>query len=256
MNSILSNPSIEEREAFWGRQTRATHTAGQLAFDVVFGILMPLFCFYSDPGIIRGTGSTMLGEFSIFIYGFSGIAILTLSTWVVFGHRLRSSTPIFGGVFLAGATVSLAIAVMILPLTLIGLVFLIGVLGFVPFITGFVYLRNGLRAIGRASQAALGRLRVTTVVFSAVIALALPGLAQWVAIEVADQSIARIMDENSGPIDEPIARIKRLHLVIDTNRIVREYEKETATARKERLARAYKEITGEEIELRLRNLND
>lgn len=255
MNSILFNPAIEEREGFWRRQLGATYTARQVVFDVVFGILMPLVCFYFDPGIIRGTGSTMLGEFSIVIYGFSGAAILMLSIWIVFGDRLGSSTPIFGGVFLAGATVSFAIAVMILPLTLIGLVFLIGVLGFVPFITGFVYLRNGLRAIGHARQATSST-RVATVVISAVIALALPGLAQWTAIEMVDQSIARILDENSGPIDEPIARIKRLHSVIDTDRIVREYEKETETARKERLGRAYKEITGEEIERRLRTLND
>jgi len=255
MNSILFNEAIEERAGVWRRQLGATHTARQVVFDVVFGILMPLACFYFDPGIIRGTGSTMLGEFSIFIYGFSGVAILTLSLWIVFGDRLRSLSPIFGGVFLAGATVSFAIAVMILPLTLIGLVFLIGVLGFVPFITGFVYLRNGLRAIGHVPQAASST-RVATVVISAVIALALPGLAQWTAIRMVNKSMAEMIDQNSGPIDAPVARIKRLHLVIDTDRIVREYEKETATARKERLGRAYKEITGEDIELRRRIMKD
>jgi hypothetical protein len=73
---------------------------------------------------------------------------------------------------------------------------------------------------------------------------------------MVNKSMAEIIDQNSGPIDAPVARIKRLHLVIDTDRIVREYEKETATARKERLGRAYKEITGEDIELRLRIMKD
>jgi len=256
MNSILFNHPIEERTGFWRRQMGATHTAGQVVFDVVFGILMPLVCFYFDPGIIRGTRSTPLGEFSIFIYGFSGVAILTLSVWIFLGDRLRSLTPIFGGVLLAGAMVSFAIGVMILPLTLIGIIFVIGLLGFVPFITGFVYLRNGLRAIARLGQATSGSPRVATVVISAVIALALPGLAQWTAIRMVDQSIAKIIDQNSGSIDAPVARIKRLGVVADTDRLVREYEKEAAPARKERLGLAYQEITGEDIELRLRILKD
>ncbi|HXU07982.1 MAG TPA: hypothetical protein VN743_03220, partial [Blastocatellia bacterium] len=101
MNSILFNDAIEERTGFWRRQLGATYTARQVVFDVVFGILMPLVCFYFDPGIIRETRSTALGEFSIFIYGFSGVAILTLSVWIFLGDRLRSLTPIFGGVLLA-----------------------------------------------------------------------------------------------------------------------------------------------------------
>jgi hypothetical protein len=44
--------------------------------------------------------------------------------------------------------------------------------------------------------------------------------------------------------------------VIDTDKLVREYENEIAPERKERLRRAYKEITGEEIDYRLRVLND
>jgi hypothetical protein len=88
------------------------------------------------------------------------------------------------------------------------------------------------------------------------IAIGLPGAVQWAIIEIVKQSIAVILDPNSESIDAPVARIKRLHLVVDTDRIVREYEKETNAARKERLGRAYKEITGEEIETRLRVLND
>ena len=43
---------------------------------------------------------------------------------------------------------------------------------------------------------------------------------------------------------------------IDTDKLVREYENEVATARKDRLRKAFKEITGEEIDYRLRILKD
>lgn len=157
---------------------------------------------------------------------------------------------------LAGAIISFAIGVMIFPLTLIGILFVIGLLGFVPFITGFVYLRNALRAISHGGPAASQSPRVATVLFSAVIAIGLPASAQWTVTEIVKQSIAEILDQNSGSVDVPVARIKRLHLVVDTDRIVREYEKESNMVLRERLGRAYKGITGEEIDRRLRVLND
>jgi len=257
MNSILASNLIkEQRGGFWARQFDASPTSGQVVFDVVFGLLMPLFCFYLDPGIVRGGFSTPLGELNIFIYAFSGIAISALSIWLVFGQRMRSLTVGLGGVLLAGAVISASIGVMILPLTLIGILFVIGLLGLVPFITGFVYLRNGMRAIAPSNPAASRWPRVAVAVFSALIAIGLPATAQWRVTEAVKQSITEILDENSVSIDVPVARIKRLHLVVDIDRIVGEYEKETNTVRKERLARAYNGITGEEIETRLRILKD
>lgn len=256
MNSILANHAIEDKGGFWARQLSGPRTPGQLVFDFVFGIVMPVFCFYLDPGIVRAGLFSPVGELSLFIYAFSGLAIIALFVWLVFGHRMGSLGTIFGGVLVAGAIVSTSIGVLILPLTLIGILVVIGLLGFVPFITGFVYLRNALRAINYSGASASRLPRFAIVVFSAVIAIALPGVAQWKVNDIAKQSTAEILDQNTQSIDAPVARIKRLRLVVDTDRFVREYEKESSPARKERLGRAYKEITGEEIERRLSILND
>lgn len=53
MNAIFANHTIEERDGFKARQVSAARTPAQVVFDVVFGILMPVFCFYFDPGIVR-----------------------------------------------------------------------------------------------------------------------------------------------------------------------------------------------------------
>jgi hypothetical protein len=253
MNSILADQAFEERPGYWGLLMRATQTPGWMIFDISFGIIMPLFCFYYDPGIIRGTFDSTLGRLGIFIYGFSGIAILSLSTWLVLGHRIRSLAAIFGGVLVAGAIISFSIGVLILPLTLIGILFVIGVLGLVPFVTGFVYLRHGLRAIRQSGDRSS---LMATVILSAILAVGLPGSTQWAAIEIVERSIAEILDRDSQAVYAPVARIKLLRSVVDTDRFVREYEKESSAERKQRLARAYKEITGEEIEMRLSILND
>jgi len=252
VNSILASDAIEQRRGFWARQFGASPTSSQIVFDFLFGILMPVSCFYFDPGIVGGAPRAPLGQAIIFIYGFSGLAIVTLFVWIAFGNRLRSLTPIFAGVLLASAFVSNAIGVIIFPLTLIGILFIVGVLGLVPFVTGFVYLRNALRAFRQRGQVSRS-LYAAGVVFSGVLAIGLPGAAQWSVTKMVNQSIAEILDEKSGSVDVPVARIKRVHLYVDTDPIVSEYEAESDPTRRERLSRAYKEITGEDIDHRLRD---
>lgn len=149
MDSILDTNAPKERGGFWVRQFGAYSRPSQFIFDVVFGILMPLLCFYLDPGIIRGNFSTPL-------------------------------------------------------------------------------------------QHVMG----------------LPAFAQWGANEIVRRSMTEILNADRDASDTAVQRIKHLHWIVDTGRIVREYERESDGARRERLGEAYKEITGEEIEIRLRILND
>jgi hypothetical protein len=90
VNTIFANHTIEERDGFKARQLSAARTPAQVVFDVVFGILMPVFCFYFDPGIVRAGLSTPVGELSLFIYAFSGFAIIVLMVWLFFGDRMGS----------------------------------------------------------------------------------------------------------------------------------------------------------------------
>jgi hypothetical protein len=258
VSRILASQEFEEIPGFWGLQFRASPTPAQTVFDVVFGILMPLGCFYLDPGIVAGDSSTPLGRLSIFIYSLSALAIFMLALWFLFEHRMGSGAAVFSGVFLAGAICSFSIGVLILPLTLIGILFVVGLLGLVPFLTGFVYLRNAVRAINACKPAAGGpiRIRAGVIVLSAVAALGLPALGQWKINDIVRQSMAEIISQDSGSPDAAIGRIKRLRWLVDADEIVRAYEMETNAERKERLGRAYKGITGEDIETRLRILRD
>lgn len=255
MHSSQANSTLEERVGVWG-QFRASLTPGHPIFDIVFGIVMPLVCFYFDPGIIRGNFSTPLRHVSIFIYGFSGLAIFTLALWLAMGHRMQSLSAAFGVVLFAGAICSFSIGVVILPVTLIGLFFVIGVLGFVPFVTGFVYLRNGLKAIKRVNMSAAGSPRIAMIVLSAVLVTCLPAFAQWKINDIVERSMTEILSRDAGSADAAIRRIRRFQWIVDADKLVREYERETNGPRRERLGRAYKEITGVDIETRLSTLND
>jgi cytochrome bd-type quinol oxidase subunit 2 len=258
INNTPTNQA-DPKQSFWQRQFSVSSTLPQTIFDVVFGILMPIICFYFDPGILRGEFRDFFpGTAALFIYAFSLIAIVTLSLWLVLGRRDGPLSGVLGGVFLSAALCSFVIGVLILPLTLIGLLVIIGVLGFVPFVTGFVYLRNAIRAISRG--AALERRNlVAKIVVSAVLVIGLPAFAHWGVKRVVTQSIDQILSGDSGSAEEAARRVRFFSPLADTaslDRLVLEYDQESDNERKERLEKAYMEITGERIHTRLSVLND
>ena len=261
----MSTELPTDKEGFWQRQISPSRTSPQLVFDVTFGVLMPIICFYLDPGIISRsslgtipiplTYDSFLG-WNLLIYALSILAILSLSLWLSIGHRAKASGAIFGGTLLMGATASFVIGIVILPLTLIGLLFIIGILGFVPFVTAFVYLRNGVKAIRQGGLALSRSALIGTVVSSAVVISALPVVAQWEVGHIAVQSVDEILGEDSAAAEGAVQRVRYFRWFVDTDRIVLAYELESENQRRERLAAAYKEITGEDIDARLMILND
>ncbi len=146
--------SAPEKLSFWRRQFSSSRTIPQLVYDVIFGIVLPILCFKFDPIVFSGRGAgtdiVPIAQFRSFVYLFSALSIVTLVVWLLTYRALKSAGGIIAGVLLSGAVCSLLIGVLILPLSIIGLMFIIGALGFTPFFTAFVYLRNGVRAMKSA----------------------------------------------------------------------------------------------------------
>ena len=261
----MSSELTTNKEGFWRRQFSLSRTTPQLIFDVTFGVLMPIICFYLDPSVIGGrtsriirmplTNYSFLG-WDVLVYTLSILAILSLSLWLTIGHRAKSSGGVFGGILLTGAAASFVIGLVILPLTLIGLLFIIGILGFVPFITAFVYLRNGVKAIRRGSPALSRSALIGAILSSAVVISALPVVAQWEISHLVVRSVDEILGEDSAAASGAVQSVKYFRWIVDTDRIALAYQQESENQRKERLATAYKEITGEDINVRLMILND
>ena len=256
MNSILTADKSEEKTGFWSRQVTLAKTPRKPIIEILFGILLPLLCFYFDPGIIRGAISDPLAHKEVLVYSLSALSMASLLLWLTLGDRNNKGTAVLGGIMLAGAICSFSIGVLILPITIIGLFLIIGVLGFIPFFTGWVYLRNALDAIraGKTSRTTVSRVGIA--LLASLLAIGVPAAAQWKINSITDQSIVEIVSGTDQDLETAIRRIKRFHLAIDTDKLVREYENEVAPERKERLSKAYKEITGEEIDYRLRILKD
>jgi hypothetical protein len=135
---------------FWRRQFSESVTPAQRRFDIAFGFVMPILCLVFDPVVFREWLSPeveLLGRWQFYAYTISALEMVALAAWLV-GAGGRGRPPAaLGGMMLAGGVFSLVVGVLLLPFSLLGLVFFfVGALGFTPFFTAVVYLRNGWRA--------------------------------------------------------------------------------------------------------------
>ena len=122
-------------------------------FDVALGLLAPAALFgldlWWDPADMGGV---------LPLRPYTPLLALAAMGCLVVWIPIRR--PAWLGAFLAGPLVgagltALAIGILLLPLSIMGLFVAIGVLGFVPFLTGLVYLDAGLDAL-REGRARLG----------------------------------------------------------------------------------------------------
>ena len=248
------------REGFLRRQFQPEATLWQLIFDVTVGMILPLLCLVFDPLVFRGgiIGRPLLGDFQFFAYGLIAIEIAALGVWLSAGGRAGEWCAILGGAMLAGAVFSAGVGVFLLPLTVIGLAFGVGVLGFTPFVTAFIYARNARRAVvaagARMSRAAL----YLTLLPGALIPLGAPAFAHWRVSRMIERSLPEVLGDDEARAAAAARRLSYLSQFVtgELDQVVWAYGRETDPARKRRLARAYRDITGGDIERRLYVLND
>lgn len=247
--------------SFFRRQFAVTRTKKQDNFDFAFGVVVPIACFLVDPVVFQGGffgGGPVLGEFQYLAYLISAIEMAVLILWISFKRHLQSFTGPVAGVLILGGLFSFLIGVLILPYSLIGLLFILGIAGFVPFFTSFVYLRNGVRALRAHDMNSAYGHRFSTAVASGLIALALPVVVSQQHASAVDRKVEGMMSLDLVEAEAALNQGKWIPTIPKgkTNRLVFAYEGESNPARRAFLKRAYEQLTGEEIEQRLFVLRD
>lgn len=259
---------------FWRRQLRPPTTRPQFVFDVVFGVVAPVLCFVFDPIVFKdGFGGALFPEFQSFAYMVSAIEIMMLIVWLTCGRLLQPRTLLVGGILAAGALFCGLIGIAILPYSLIGLlIFFIGIFGFVPFLTGLVYLRNARSAFQTASNhrgkiaEALGarstlssRHRwIGSTVVGCALALGFPAGLTLVATSVVTKAMNTVVNADAQRADLAIEEIKYLQFLAapKVDELVSAYSAEKDLSRKEELKRRYAKLSGGDIDERLRIMLD
>src|SRR5438034_6155151 len=107
---------------FFRRQFSPPTTRGQTVFDVLFGVVAPVMCFVFDPIVFRSGefDAALFPRYQAFAYLVSGIEILFLTIWLIWGRNFQPATLLAGGILMAGAVFSGLIGMLLLPFNLSG----------------------------------------------------------------------------------------------------------------------------------------
>ena len=145
----------EPRPGFLKRQFSELPTLSQKKFDWAYGVVLPIICVAADPIVFRTLGGdyTLLGDYKIFCYALSSVSILAMAAWLLWGNKLGELRPFLGGLFLVAAAISTTVGIMIFPFSALGIIFAgLGLLGFTPLFSGFVFLRNSFRVLESSAE--------------------------------------------------------------------------------------------------------
>lgn len=184
---VLGAPVIVEPRAGDGAP-RLRRDAKRAGLSYLAGVVGPTFCLIFDPFVFRGGlyggRGTLQDVFRPFFYGFMGLEMFLMTAWLV----ARPSSPrlcaLVAGAFGLGALYALGVGLVLLPLSVIGLMFGIGIFGFIPFFTAHAYYRQARLALDAAGPIR-GWSLVELVLLGVALVVVPPALAQVVLVPLS-----------------------------------------------------------------------
>lgn len=245
---------IKPRKRFWQRQFQAESTKSQKYFDWIFGVILPVVCFVFDPIVFKG-GNSVLGTYKPFAYVLSFVTVMAMSAWLIWGEKLRWLSSALAGLFAMSGIISLAIGVILLPYSLLGLLLIVGVLGFTPLMTSIVYLRAALRSYQSAKPFLESKILINTFVLSAVLSITFPAILN-VKIK---QTLGEMRNGDAQTIRSGARRLKYFAPLINFDVLAQSYMSEKDEPNNEKrvaLAEVYQELTGKNLDWLANMLDD
>ena len=256
--SVTTNQPTRPLTAFWPRQFTGQPTAKQLVFDVLFGVVAPILCVLFDPAVFNPNGLMTIGFLhNLRLFGYLEIAlgIFALSYCLL----TRKPSMLLTGALYAGVLFSLLLGIAILPISFLGLLIVIGVFGFTPFVSAFVLWRNASRCRQQAQAADKAfprRNGSRTAILAAALTLCVPVGIQIAAAKLSNCAMKTVLSGPSVQTSRALKTLKYLRVAAPTDDLVDAYLKTTDQAERARLASAYQQITDQYLDERITELND
>jgi hypothetical protein len=244
---MTSSSEQPKPPSFWARQFAGDPTEGQLLFDVVAGIVLPLFCLIADPIVFRASVDRPLlaGYRTVGLVAIAG-GMLSLIAWL----SLRRPAALFVGLLGGGFTFACLLGLVLLPYSVIALIIVIGLLGFSPFLTAFVFFRNGWRAYAQVEKHVRPAQFIAIATLGFVVSCGGPWIVQFAVNWHISRAERLILSNDPRVVDRGIGMMRSVGWLSDFESLVAAFEKETDPALQSRIATAYRELTGVEIRSR------
>lgn len=244
------NDKNKSKRGFWQQQFQKESTKSQRKFDWIFGVILPVICFVFDPIVFKGDawGAAFLGSYKPFAYILSFVSVMAIAAWLIWDEKLKWLNGILSGFFAVGGIISLAVGILLFPFSLLGLIMLIGALGFTPLFTSIVFLRNASRSYQAAKPFLQKKLLINAFVLSAILSFAFPAILNLKIKETLDE----IEKGDVQTIHAKAQNLKYVAPLVNFDLIALFYHRsakdERKTEKMKAIAEVYKEITGEDIE--------
>lgn len=231
-------------KAFWRRQFQKESTESQRIFDWMFGVLLPVGCFLLDPIVFKGFRLTLMGEAKPFAYSLSFVSIMSLFAFKLWGENLKWLNGFLCGLFIVAGIVSSLLGIVLLPFSVIGAIFLIGILGFTPLFAGFVYLRNAVRCYQLSKPFVETKVLVNYIALGIVLSITLPLILN----ANIENEIRTMQQGNTQEIREAANKLKYVAPLADFNKLAEVSCDENDVEKNKALFESYYKLTGESME--------
>ena len=147
------------------------------------GVIAPVLCITLQPVLPLGVvdempGLRFLNAFPFLNYGVVALNTVAMATWLGLGCRVGKWGGVVAGILFTGTVFAGLLGLVLLPFSLIGLVVVVGVLGFTPLFTSYVFFRNGVRAFRLARARTSPFLAGSSALLGAAVVLGIPGALQ------------------------------------------------------------------------------
>ena len=237
---------MSTRPGLWRRQFLLPPTRAQTVWDFLFGVALPLGCLAGDR-ILFGRrhdffDGSIFGPAQVFAYAFILTQVILLGAWILLRRKVTRSAAYFAGPLLAGWLFAFGLGVILFPFSVVGLLAIIGALGFSQWFAGFVFFRNWRMA--RALAPASSRQRRPWLVIAGIAFAITPALA----LQARGDYLVRRLVEN--PLSSRRLEQASRFPLLRTAPLVEAWQSEKDPDRKVALSRAHERLTGQSIEMR------
>jgi len=243
---------VERQLAHHGRGI----SVGQVVFDVLFGVLGTIGVVWVDPTLFTSEFG-LQAAFPAYVAPLAQVVAIflaaTLVLWLATGARRSWLGVLVAGPFALGFALSLFLGVKLIWAALGFGLHLKGVLGLAPWFAAFVFARQGLRAL-RAAAAVSPGLAAGTLVIGTIVLATVLGVAAKTAQRRARLLEDQLFSKNTQDHKAALMQILGTRSVDVDSIALRYADLRKTDPRRERLAKAYLDITGDTVELGLQRL--
>jgi hypothetical protein len=162
----------------------------------------------------------------------------------LWGEKLKWLNGFLCGLFGVASLISLLIGIILLPFSIVGLLMILGLLGFTPLLTSFVYFRNAVRGYQFCKLFVETKVLFNSIFLSAVLAITMPLL-----LNLKINNLLKIMlYGDANEVRAAANKLKYITPIVNFERLAGKNCDENNSDKNRAIFESYQELTGESLE--------